>query len=344
MDQFVGLDVSQEVTHLCVVNSEGKTVWQGKCNSTPEAIATEIKARAPKVVRIGLETGPLSTWHWHALRSMGVPVVCLDARHARAALDMQLNKTDKNDAHGLAQIVRTGWYREVQVKSVDNHIIRTMLGSRAQLVNMRTDLRNQIRGILKNFGVVLGKNKGKLLEERVGELAAGEGMLNEALRALLCALRSVSEQVCNLDRIANRHVRKNKICRHLMTAPGVGPLTAAAFVSTVDDPSKFRRSASVGAFFGLTPRRYQSGETDRNGRISKCGDRLMRALLYEAATVLMTQVRKWSALKAWGLRIAKRAGMKKARVAVARKLAVIMHQMWLTGEEFRWSNSETSAA
>jgi transposase len=344
MDQFVGLDVSQEVTHLCVVDSNGKTVWQGKCSSTPEAIAAAITSKAPKATRIGLESGMLSTWHWHALNEMDLPVVCLDARHAKAALNMQVNKTDKNDALGLAQIVRTGWYREVKVKSMDSHTVRSMLGTRAQLVGMRTDIRNQIRGVLKTFGIVLGKSRGPLLEKQVQDLAKGDGMLSQALRALLSVLRSVSEQVLKLDRIAARHAKDDKICRHLMTVPGIGSLTAAAFVTAVDDPEKFRKSKSVGAFLGLTPRRYQSGETDTNGRISKCGDELARTYLYEAATSLLTKVQKFSALKAWGLRIAKRAGMKKARVAVARKLAVIMHQMWLTGEEFRWSNAETSAA
>lgn len=344
MEQFVGLDVSQEVTHLCVVDSQGATVWQGKCGSTPAAIAAAVKANAPKAARIGLESGMLSTWHWHALTGMGLPVVCIDARHAKAALKMQINKTDKNDAAGLAHIVRTGWYREVRVKSMDSHTVRALLGTRDQIVKMRTDIRNQIRGVLKIFGIIMGKNRGKLFEHQVGELARGDGLLNEALRALLAVLRSVSEQVAKLDRLAGHHARQDKICRHLMKVPGVGALTAAAFVTAVDDPAKFRKSKSVGAYLGLTPKRFQSGETDMNGHISKCGDHLARTYLYEAATVLLAKVRKWSALKAWGLRIAKRSGMKKARVAVARKLAVIMHQMWLTGAEFRWSNAAVPAA
>jgi transposase len=169
-------------------------------------------------------------------------------------------------------------------------------------------------------------------------------MLNESLRALVSVLRSVRAQIMKMDKIARGHAKQDKICRHLMTIPGIGSLTAAAFVTAIDNPDKFRKSKSVGAFLGLTPRRYQSGETDLNGRISKCGDQLTRTYLYEAATSLLTKVHRWSALKVWGLRIAKRSGMKKARVAVARKLAVIMHQMWLTGEEFRWSSAETHAA
>jgi transposase len=168
-------------------------------------------------------------------------------------------------------------------------------------------------------------------------------MLHDALRALLAVLRTVSGQVEKLDRMTHEHAKQHRVCRHLMTVPGVGPLTATAFVTAIDDPQKFRKSKSVGAFLGLTPRRYQSGEADVNGHISKCGDELARTYLFEAATALLTRVGKWSSLKAWGLRIAKRAGMKKAKVAVARKLAVILHQMWLTGESFRWSSKEAAA-
>ena len=344
MEQFVGLDVSQELTHLCVVDSNGAIVWQGKCDSTPEAIAESIKVKAPFAARIGLESGTLSTWHWHALNALGLPIICLDARHAHAALKMQMNKTDKNDAHGLAQIVRMGWYRQVGVKSLSSHTVRSMLLARAKLVAMRTDVINHLRGVLKTFGILVGKRTGRSFEQRIDEVARGEGMLEETLRTLLTVLRQLSDQIQTLDKRANQYAKGNKVCRHLMTVPGVGKLTATAFVTAVDDPAKFRKSKAVGAYFGLTPRRYQSGEMDINGRISKCGDSLTRGYLFEAAGILLTRIQKWSALKAWGLRIAKRGGMKRAKVAVARKLAVIMHQMWLTGEEFRWSNTEAATA
>jgi transposase len=217
------------------------------------------------------------------------------------------------------------------------------LAHAASSFGIRTDLRNQIRGVLKTFGIVLSKKGGKALEQQVRELKLGNSMLNEALRALMTVLHSVCEQISRLDRITRQHAKQHVACRHLMGIPGVGPMTAAAFVTAIDDPSKFRKSKSVGAFLGLTPRSYQSGEIDVNGRISKCGDQLARTYLYEAASSLLTRVKKWSALKAWGLRIAKRSGMRKAKVAVARKLEVIMHQMWSTGEEFRWSNAESPA-
>jgi transposase len=347
MEQFVGLDVSQKLTHICVVDREGKALWRGSSSTTPEDIAAAVRAHAPGAVRIGFEAGALSTWLWHGLKKIGLPIVCLDARHAKAALSMQVNKSDRNDAFGLAQIVRTGWYREVGVKSIESHQIRAVLGARAQLVGMRTDLRNQIRGLLKVFGVVLERHSDKSFENRVKEVArAAPDILATSLRSLLAILQPVCTQIALLDRLVMTQAKGTAMARHLMSVPGVGPVTAMAFVTAVEDPARFRKSRSVGAYFGLTPRRYQSGEVDASGRISKWGDPLVRAYLFEAATALLTTCRKWSALKAWGLRIAKRSGINKARIAVARKLAVILHQMWTTGEDFRWSNkgNETEVA
>jgi transposase len=345
MDQFVGLDVSQEMTHLCVIGGDGKVVWQGKCFSTPEEIAGTIRSKAPDIVRIGLESGPLSTWHWHALKAMGLPVVCLDSRHAQATMSGQVNKTDKNDAYGLAQIVKAGWYREVGVKSLDSHEVRSMLGARAQLVGMRVEVTNQIRGILKTFGTVLSRRTGEPFERLVDEACgANDSMLSQTVQSMLCVYSCLKEQIRQLDRCLLTRARESAVCRQLMAVPGVGVLTALAFVTAVDDPSKFKKSRSVGAYFGLTPRCYQSGEIDQNRGISKCGDGLVRTYLFEAAGTLLTRVEKWSALRAWGLRLAKRSGLKKAKIAVARKLAVIMHRMWVDGASFRWSATEPAAA
>lgn len=345
MQHFVGLDVSQEMTYLCVIGNDGKAVWQGKCLSTPEDIAGTIRSKAPDVVRIGLESGPLSTWHWHALKAMGLPVVCLDSRHAQATMSGQVNKTDKNDAHGLAQIVRAGWYREVGVKSLDSHTVRSMLGARAQLVGMRVEVTNQIRGILKTFGIVLSRRTGAPFEQLVAEACSDtDSMLDRTVQSLLSVYSCLKDQIRHLDRQLMGHARQSAVCQRLMTIPGVGVLTALAFVTGVDDPSKFPKSRSVGAYFGLTPRCYQSGEIDQNRGISKCGDSLVRTYLFEAAGTLLTRVEKWSALKAWGLRLAKRSGLKKAKIAVARKLAVIMHRMWVDRSAYRWSAAEPAAA
>ena len=315
MEQYVGLDVSLKETSLCVVDQTGTTLWQGKCASTPESIAAVLARRAPGATRIGLESGLLSTWHWHALKALGLPVVCLDARHVKAALSLRLNKTDANDAEGLAQIVRTGWYRQVQVKSL--HLIRTLLAARAGLVAMHRDVANQIRGALKTFGLVLGKVAAGAFEARVRQLIAGNPLLVEVIEALLKVWRTTGEQLVTLHRRVLRLAQTDETCRRLMTVPGVGAVTAAAFMATVDDPERFRRSSSVGAYFGLTPRRCQSGDIDYTGRISKRGDGLMRSYLFEAANVLLTRVSTWSTLKAWGMRLAKRSGATKAKVALA---------------------------
>ena len=337
MEHYVGLDVSLETTFISVVDGQGKEVWKGKTKSIPEAIAKVIGSKAPHAVKVGFETGPLSTWHWHELKTLGLPVVCLDARHAKAALSMQVNKTDANDAHGLAQIVRTGWGREVQVKSIESHLANSLLKSRSLLVDMRTKLTNHLRGLLKTFGIVLGKARGKAYEVRVKEVTAGKVELYQIVNAILGAWRTICEQIETLDRNIRQAVRDNEACRLLMTVPGVGPITAMAYCAVIEDPGRFAKSSSVGAYLGLTPRRYQSGEVDRNGRISKCGDAMLRSYLYEAANVILNRVGKWSKLKAWGVKLAKRVGNKKAKVAVARKLAVIMHRMWVDKSAFRWS-------
>jgi transposase len=254
-----------------------------------------------------------------------------------------MNKTDANDAYGLAQIVRTGWYKEVAVKSLDSHRLRTLLSSRAQLVDMRRDLGTKLRGVLKTFGKIVGKVGERGFEARVRELAAGEAGLEEAVSALLAVRERLEQQIEALETLILRFAKRSDPCRRLMTIPGVGALTAVSFVAAVDDPTRFRRSSGVGAYFGLTPRRHQSGETDRDGKVSKFGDALTRTYLFEAAGVLLFRVTRWSALKAWSTRLVRRIGSKKARVALARKLAVVMHRVWMDGTEFRWSKEAATA-
>jgi transposase len=343
MKQYVGLDVSQDQTSMCVVDENGRVLWQGKCATTPEAIAGTLRTRASQAERIGLESGPLSIWLCHELTALGLPVVCLDARHAQAALSLQLNKSDANDARGLAQIVRTGWYREVAVKSLDGQRVRALITARAQLVAVRVDLGNQIRGVLKPFGLVAGKGVGKTFAAKVRSLVA-DGPLQDVAEALLRAWEALDKEVAALSRRLVAEARQDDTVRRLMTAPGVGVLVALTSVSVIGDPARFPHSSSVGAYIGLTPRRFQSGEADYTGKISRCGDGLLRAYLYEAAGMILNRVSRWSALKAWGTRLAKRIGHKKATVAVARKLAVILHRMWRDGTQFRWSNKEAAVA
>jgi len=343
MELYVGMDVSLKETSICVVDGSGEIVSEGTVISEPSAIAAFIKTNAVGAKRIGLETGPTTTWLWHELRALGLPVICIDARHAKAALSLQINKSDRNDAAGLARIMQCGWYKKVQVKSVSCHEIRAVLNARAQLVKVKRDLENQIRGLLKNLGLVIGKAGGSVFRRRVEELLGRHGLLWEAVRPLLEVREKVRREIAALYRKLLDLARDDVDSRRSMTVPSIGPITALAFRAAIDEPSRFQRSRSVGAYVGLTPRRYASGEVDWTGRISKCGDRMLRSYLFEAAGVLLTRVQHWSKLKAWGHRLWKRIGFKKAKVAVARKLAVILHRMWRDGTDFIWSTKEAAA-
>jgi transposase len=342
MQSYVGLDVSLKQTAVCVVDEVGKIKREASVTSDPEAIASYVKRWAPDALRIGIETGSTSTWLWTELKKRGLPVICIDARHAQAALKMQINKNDRNDAAGIARIMQTGWYREVCVKDLDSHAIRALLASRALLVELKRDIENQIRGLLKNFGLIIGRAKMNTFADRANEFIDGKPELAAAIEPLLKARDALGGQIEVLNRKVARLARSEPQIRRFMTVPGVGPITALCYMATIDDPARFRKSRSVGAYVGLTTRRYASGETDRTGRISKCGDEMLRSYLYEAANVLLTRVTKWSALKAWGMRIAKRRNLNKARVAVARKLAVILHRMWVDGTEFCWSAKDSA--
>ncbi|MBT3767227.1 MAG: IS110 family transposase [Rhodospirillales bacterium] len=343
MELYVGMDVSLKDTSICVVDDDGEIQCEGTVISEPEAITEFIRTHAPHAKRIGLETGPTTTWLWHEIRVLGLPVICIDARHAKAALSMQINKSDRNDAVGLARIMQCGWYKEVQVKRLSCHEIRAVLGSRAQLVKIKRDLENQIRGLMKNQGLMIGKAGGNVFRRRAEELLGPHGLLCDAVRPLLEVREKVSREIAALYRKLMGLARIDADIRRSMTVPGIGPITALAFHSAIDEPIRFRRSRSVGAYVGLTPRRYASGEIDWSGRISKCGDRMLRTYLFEAAGVLLTRVPQWCKLKAWGHRLWKRIGFKKAKVAVARKLAVILHRMWRDETNFIWSSKEVAA-
>ena len=247
-------------------------------NFGPETIAAFVKSHAPHVARIGLEAGATSTWLWTELNKMGLPVICIDARHAKAALKMQINKSDRNDAVGIARIMQCGWYKEVRVKDLDSHAIKALLVSRALLVKIKRDIENQIRGLLKNLGLVIGRAKMNVFAVRAAELAEARPAVAAAVEPLLKAREAVGRQIADLDRKVLRLARNNAQVRRFMTAPGVGPITALCFLATIDDPTRFKRSRSVGAYAGLTTRRYASGEIDWTGRISKCGDKMLRSL------------------------------------------------------------------
>lgn len=344
MNEYVGLDVSMEETSICVVDETGAIVAEGKVASRPEAIAGFVARRAPRARRVGLETGALSGWLCRGLKRLGLAAILIDARHAHGGLKLQLNKTDRKDAQGLAQIMRTGWYREVKLRALDSQWARQLLASRAMVQAQRVDLENQIRGLLKGYGLLLGKVSERRFAARVRELIGDEPALSGVIEPLLAVHAVVLEQYAVLHKAVLTTARQDPVTRRLMTMPGVAAVTALAFRATIDDPGRFKNARAVGAYLGLTPRRYASGKTDRQGRISKCGDRLTRSYLYQAATVLMTRVTRWCALKVWALRLRNRVGHKKAAVALARKIAVVLTRMWREATSFHWAKQPAQAA
>jgi len=342
MKQYVGLDVSQKETSVCIINESGQIVFEGKAPSDPGALARLLRKRAPAAERIGFESGAMASWLWHELKRVNLPVVCIDARHAHAALSGRMNKSDQNDARGLAELVRVGWYRQVQVKSEASLLVRSILVARARLVAIRRDLENQVRSMLKEVGLLFPRAIGGPFRARVLQLLEDDHPLRSVIDGLLAVHERVGREQMVLDDRVRRLAKADETTRRLMTVPGVGVVTALAFRYTIDDACRFRSASSVGAYLGLTPRRKQSGELDRQGHLSKWGDRLLRTYLFEAASVLIHRAHRWSALKAWGVRLMKRIGAKKAKVAVARKIAVILHCIWVDGTEFTWGKESAT--
>src|SRR3974377_740219 len=321
MDHFAGLDVSVNETSICIVDGGGRIVRETKVASEPEALLAVLKNPAYHFKRVGLEAGPLSQWLFSALAEAGLPVICVETRHMKAVLKAQINKTDRNDARGIAQMMRVGLYRPVHVKTLRSQKLRMLLIHRKLLQSKAIAIENDLRGTLRNFGLTVGMG---------GEVPTGRRVLREQIVILHPRVLAI--------------VRDDDVCRRLMTTPGVGPVVALTYRATVDVPARFRKSKSVGAVFGLTCAKYQSGEIDWSGRISRCGDEMMRVMLYEAAQSMLVRSKKWSWLKAWAMQVARRRGMKKAIVALARRLAVIMHRIWVDGTEFRWTRQEAAAA
>ena len=344
MDYFAGLDVSVKETSVCIVDETGRIVREAKVASEPDALLAVLKNGAYHFKRIGLEAGPLSQWLYSALAEAGLPVICVETRHMRAVLKAQINKTDRNDARGMAQMMRAGLYRPVHVKTLRSQKLRTLLTHRKLLQSKAIAIENDLRGTLRNFGLKVGMVGTARFEARIRELAENLPDLAALVEPLLIVRRVLREQVAVLHRRLLAIVRDDAVCRRLMTIPGVGPVVALTYRVTVDVPTRFRNSKAVGAVFGLTPAKYQSGESDRTGAISKCGDEMMRVMLYEAAQILLVRSTKWSWLKAWAMQVARRRGVKKAIVALARRLAVIMHRIWVDGSEFRWTRQEAAAA
>jgi transposase len=341
---FVGLDVSLEETAICVVDHAGEIFREGKAETEPEAISIWLKGVAVAIERLGLEAGPLSPWLSEGLQAVGLPAVCIETRRMKGATAAMAVKTDRNDARAIAQAMRVGWFTTVHVKSAESQELRLLLTNRKALLTSRVTLENEIRGTLKAFGLKVGRVSVATFETRVIELTADKPRLQAMVRPMLAARLALQLQFDALHVMVLKTVKSHPVCRPLLTVPGVGAVTALTFATAIDDPTRFARSRDVGPHLGLTPRKYAAGEIDRNGAITKSGDRLAPEALFLAAHALLTRVAKWSALKAWGMAIAKRRGRRRATVATARKLAVIMHRMWADDGEFRWGRAEIVAS
>ena len=337
MKHYAGLDVSLKETSVCIVDETGKVCREIKVASHPEDVQRLLQDPAWRLDRIGLEAGPLSQWLFSGLAEAGLPVVCIETRHTKAFLKAQVNKTDRNDARGIAQMMRVNLFRPVHVKTLASQKRRALLTARKLLQEKAIAIENDIRGLLRNFGLKVGVVGTAKFEARIHELVAEMPDLAEIMGPLLAVRRTLREGFAALHRKLLEAVREDERCRRLTTVPGVGPVVSLAFVATIDTPARFRNSKAVGPALGLTPVQHQSGESNRVGRISLCGDAMMRTLLFEAAQALLTRVTKWSWLKAWAMNVARRRGAKKAIIALARRIAVILHRMWNDGTEFRWT-------
>lgn len=341
MKHYAGIDVSLEQSSVCVMDADGRIVREAKVASEPEALIGWFAALGLPLERIGLEAGPLSQWLYAAMREAGLAVELLETRHVRDAFKAMTVKSDRNDARAIAQLMRLGWFKPVHCKSVAAQEVRALLTARKLVDTKLHDIENSLRGILRGFGLKVGRTTARSFAGRIRELVAGQPALETIAEALLAVHEVLKREFNGFERRVRAMARSHAKARLLMTTPAVGPIVALTYASAIDDPARFRSSKAVGPHFGLTPKKYQSGESDRTGRISKIGDAAVRQALYQAAHIMLTMpVKGCSALKSWAMRIARRAGPRKAKVALARKLAVILHRMLADGTAF---NPATSA-
>jgi transposase len=349
MQYYIGLDVSQRQTAICIIDSDGERVKEGKALTIPSDIYGWIikQVAASDIIKVVHEAGAMSFWLQTELTKLGLPIVCMEAFQAAALLKTQRNKNDKNDARGLAQIAHMGgkFIRPVIVRSQDNQEARMLLTMRQHLVERKVALENNITGSLKPFGLVTPRGKAcakKFRENVLATVVRAEERgvrVRETIMPSLDHYEDLRKQLDILTKRVSALANASPVCRRLMTVPGVGPIVALSFATAVDDPKRFRHLCDVGAYFGLTPRQEQSGEMDKMGSASRRGNTMTRTHLVQAATVLLCHSKKWCSLKAWGMKLAKRHGLYAARVAVARKLAIVLCSLWLNEQDFCWTTA-----
>ena len=334
MTYYAGIDVSLECSSMCLVDGSGKIVREAKVVSEPEALVAWFGSLGFEVGRIGLEAGPLSQWLFAGLKEAGHAVELLETRHVRAAFKTMPVKTDRKDAQGIAELMRLGWFRPVHCKSISAQEMRAMLTARKLVQSKLRDIEMSLRSTLRGFGLKVGHTTLTRFAARVRELVVENTILQVIAESLLAVHAVLLREFKEFEKRLRLMARSNVEAQLLMSAPGVGAIVALTVASAIDDPARFKSSKQVGAHFGMTQKKYQSGETDITGGISRCGDESVRTALFQAAHIILTRPVKSSALKSWGHRLARRIGMKRAKVAVARKLAVIMHRMLVEQKPF----------
>jgi transposase len=314
VNHYAGIDVSLEWSSVCVVDGSGKVIREGKVATDPGALIGWFSHLGLAVARIGLEAGPQSQWLFAALRDAGLTI----------------------------ELMRLGWFRPVHCKSMEAQETRAILTARKLVQKTLHEVEMSLRGVLRNFGLRVGKVAARDFPFRIRELVAEHADLTEVAESLLRVREVLVREFSGFERRVRRMARQSPQAQLLMSTPGVGAIVSLTYASAIDDPARFASSKRVGAHFGMTPKRYQSGQIDYTGRISKIGDSRVRTALYEAANIILTKpIKGCTSLKSWAMRIAKRAGMAKAKVALARKLAVIMHRMLADGQPF---NAAAAAA
>jgi transposase len=341
MTYYVGLDVSNKETSICILNEKGNVVKEAKVKSEPEAIHRYLTKQGYKYEKIGLEAGALSNWLVKGLKNLGLHVICIDSRAMAAVISVRVNKTDRNDAKAIANAMRCDNYKEVHIKSDESVKTNSFLTTRKALVETKKDLENTVRGMLKTYGVKLKRNiKSYPVEVRNINsfddfMPEGKPTLDlEIFEPLLKIIEEITRQLEELDLKLKKIAEQDRVCKRFMTMDGVGPITALSYKCEIDDPRRFKNSRSIGAYLGMTSNQYSSGEKVVQGRISKCGSIEVRSLLITGANVVINKCKRKSKMKSWGLKKKRELGNPKAKVALGRKMAVILHRMWMDEADF----------
>lgn len=344
MKYYAGLDVSNAETSICIVDQDNNIVKEAKVSSDPESIHRYLQKTSLQFEKIGLEAGALSHWLVTGLRKQRWNVICIDSRFMAAILSVNVNKTDRNDARAISNAMRCNNYKEVHIKSIESIKINCLLTARKALVHQKTQLSNTIRGILKTFGIKLPKGMKSVREAIKKSISFDEFSPEEhkisshvdwsVIETLIVSCEKAEEQLAILEHKLASLAQNDRVVKRFLTHPGVGPVTALTYKAEIDDPKRFKKSRSVGAYLGMTPRQFSSGETIKQGRVSKQGSSEARALLHEAGVVLITRTKKQSKLKTWGLKKKRKLKTQKASMAVGRKIAINLHRMWIEEKDF----------